>query len=536
MHLILADLVMYWYIFLYYSGFTVDYFLRELFMKYARKLFFYLIAILVLSLQYNSAYSSSATYMNGRLKITALDIGSEYLQVEFRQSDAMNWFILDGQTPTYEPSPSDISTLSPDGRTINVPSIILEGINFSAEFQVIVQAPYPKILLRNLEPVGNDLGFFDFNEVLDFRGEIGPQGPQGPQGETGPQGATGPQGPQGETGPQGATGPQGPQGETGPQGATGPQGLQGETGPQGATGPQGPQGETGLQGPAGADTPASHSDNDLDNTSVGIYALVSNTTGTNNTALGDSALRPNTTGAHNTSSGALSLVSNKTGSNNSAYGSRALRNNGVGNDNTASGYGALLNNTDGVGNTAHGFQALRSNTTGSHNTAIGWKADVSSNNLSNATAIGFDAGVDASNKVRIGNAAVSVIEGQVAFTSTSDIRLKEQIKPITDGLDFINDLNPVRYHRIGNVNDDMEMGLLAQDVAATLEKHGFGNSGMVHQSTQDTYMSLRYNDLFAPMIRAIQELDNQNSMLKQELDRLRLVIENPLAARQLLRK
>ena len=97
----------------------------------------------------------------------------------------MNWFILDSQTPIFEPSTSDISTLSSDGRTINVPSLILEGITFSAEFTVIGQAPNPKLLLRNLEPVGNDLGFFDFNEVLDFRGEIGPQGPQG---ETGPQG------------------------------------------------------------------------------------------------------------------------------------------------------------------------------------------------------------------------------------------------------------------------------------------------------------------------------------------------------------
>ena len=58
------------------------------------------------------------------------------------------------------------------------------------------------------------------------------------------------------------------------------------------------------------------------------------------------------------------------------------------------------------------------------------------------------------------------------------------------------------------------MGLLAQEVEATLEKHGLGNSGMVHQPTEDSYMSLRYNDLLAPMIKAIQELDAQH---KQEV-------------------
>ena len=489
--------VFYSYIFLIPSSLFNYYFLRESFMKYTRKLFIYLITIFGLLFQYNPAFSSSATYTNGRLKITALDIGSEYLQVEFRQLDAMNWFILDGQTPTYEPSPSDISTLSPDGRTINVPSITLEGINFSAEFTVIGQAPSPKLLLRNLEPVGNDLGFFDFNEVLDFRGAIGPQG------------------------------------------ATGPQGLQGATGLQGAV---------GSQGPAGADTPASHTDID-NNTSVGNLALASdnlfgyansafgsrsmenNDTGDENSAFGSSSLYSNYDGSYNSAFGSTSLYNNDRGSQNSAFGSSSLYSNYDGSYNSAFGSISLYRNDLGSYNSAFGFYSLRNNTIGDYNTAIGYKADVSGGLLNNATAIGANALVDASNKVRIGNTTVSVIEGQVAFTSSSDIRLKEQIKPITDGLDFINDLNPVSYHRIGNVNDDMEMGLLAQDVAATLENHGFGDSGMVHQSTQDAYMSLRYNDLLAPMIRAIQELDIQNSMLKQELDRLRLVIENPLAAR-----
>ena len=170
MHQIWADLIIFLYIFLYY-GPLVDRFLRELFMKYTKKLFIYLITILGLSLSYNPAYSSSATYTNGRLTITALDIGGEYLQVELRQLNAMNWFILDSQTPIFEPSTSDISTLSSDGRTINVPSLILEGITFSAEFTVIGQASNPKLLLGNLVPVGKDLGFIDFNEVLDFRGE-----------------------------------------------------------------------------------------------------------------------------------------------------------------------------------------------------------------------------------------------------------------------------------------------------------------------------------------------------------------------------
>jgi len=140
---------------------------------------------------------------------------------------------------------------------------------------------------------------------------------------------------------------------------------------------------------------------------------------------------------------------------------------------------------------------------------------VAADNLENATAIGSGAEVDANNKVRIGNASVTVIQGQVPFTSSSDARLKDSITPVSDGLALINDLNPVSYHRTNNPESDIEMGLLAQEVEATLEKHGLGNSGMVHQPTEDAYMSLRYNDLLAPMIKAIQELDDA-SMAKDE--------------------
>jgi hypothetical protein len=51
------------------------------------------------------------------------------------------------------------------------------------------------------------------------------------------------------------------------------------------------------------------------------------------------------------------------------------------------------------------------NTTGSDNTALGFHADVPyPSNLSNATAIGAYAVVDASNKIRLGNTAVTVVE------------------------------------------------------------------------------------------------------------------------------
>jgi hypothetical protein len=78
-------------------------------------------------------------------------------------------------------------------------------------------------------------------------------------------------------------------------------------------------------------------------------------------------------------------------------------------DNTSLGTGALFSNTTGEDNSASGLNALFNNTTGTDNTAIGAGADVSGGDLTNATAIGAAARVDASDKIRLGNGAVTVI-------------------------------------------------------------------------------------------------------------------------------
>ena len=57
--------------------------------------------------------------------------------------------------------------------------------------------------------------------------------------------------------------------------------------------------------------------------------------------------------------------------NNTSLGIGALQSNSTGNFNTASGFVALFSNTTGSFNTASGVNALRSNTTGFNNTASG---------------------------------------------------------------------------------------------------------------------------------------------------------------------
>ena len=112
------------------------------------------------------------------------------------------------------------------------------------------------------------------------------------------------------------------------------------------------------------------------------------------------------------------------------------------------------------------------------------------------------------------------------FVNSSDARLKEAVSSVGVGLGLINDLNPVRYHRINNPESDIEMGLMAQEVEATLAKHGLGNSGMVVQPDGKGYLYLRYNDLLAPMIKAIQELDDASEAKDEQIASLQQKLES----------
>ena len=274
-----------------------------------------------------------------------------------------------------------------------------------------------------------------------------------------------------------------------------------------------------------------------DNTAIGYMALFNNKTGNFNTGTGSKALFSNTVGIKNTASGAQALASNN-GTQNTASGHEALKANVAGNLNTAVGAGSLVSNVDGSSNVAVGLyagfyskgsentyvgtRAGDSVVTGSKNTAIGYGTGFGSTDLVNATAIGWNATVQADNTVRLGNAQVTAVRTSGEFFSSgisisSDARLKEDVASIATGLALVNDLNPVSYHRINSSSDDIEMGLLAQEVEETLAVHGLRNSGMVQQASEDAYRTVRYNDLLAPMIRAIQELDDAAEAKDQQI-------------------
>ena len=263
------------------------------------------------------------------------------------------------------------------------------------------------------------------------------------------------------------------------------------------------------------------------NTGVGVRALFSNTTGYWNTANGYHALYSNTAGNYNTANGVGALYSNTTGFDNTANGYGALLFNTTGSNNTANGVGALYSNTTGNYNTANGYGALLFNNSGNYNTALGYSAGSNITSGSNNIAIGYNAQVPtatASNQIRLGNTSITYAGIQVAWTVTSDRRYKDNIQPLNLGLGFISKLNPVSYYRKADEKQRTEYGLIAQEVEQVLKECGVEKPGMLTITDEGMY-ELRYNDLLAPMIKAIQELKEKNEKLTSRLNELEMIVK-----------
>ena len=266
------------------------------------------------------------------------------------------------------------------------------------------------------------------------------------------------------------------------------------------------------------------------NSAIGNDALNKNTTGIQNNAMGNTALYSNTTGSFNTAVGDGALYSNTTGSNLTAIGNDTLTLNTTGGSNSALGDSALQNNTTGTQNTAVGTNALFLNITGSDLTAIGYNADIdlSGNTYTNSTAIGNGATIRGDNTIYLGNTSVTSLQCQVtSITGYSDIKLKTNLKKLDAGLDFINELNPVRFDWINRKENKEDIGFIAQDLLKAQESTGITIPKLVDTSDPD-YLMAAYGTLIPVLVKAIQDLkkdidDKQNTTdkiiqeLKQEI-------------------
>ena len=299
------------------------------------------------------------------------------------------------------------------------------------------------------------------------------------------------------------------------------------------------------------------------NVGIGTNALTTLQSGDGNVAVGYGAAATVRTVSNTTAVGyqALNLV---TGNYNTAVGYSALSIAAAAGQNTAVGYnaGSSFTASSAGGNpgnhTLVGYLSGSAITTGYNNTFIGSAAGyaVTTQNAStalgsaamlntaatNSTCIGANTDVTGNNQVQLGDASTTTyVYGTVQ--NRSDIRDKADIRDTQLGLGFINALRPVDYRwdmredykpappndlddkaamdawretaKLSNLTHDgskkrsrYHHGLIAQEVKAVLDAQNIDFGGYQDHSVKggDAVLSIGYDELIAPLIKAVQEL------------------------------
>ena len=178
---------------------------------------------------------------------------------------------------------------------------------------------------------------------------------------------------------------------------------------------------------------------------------------------------------------------------------------------------------------------------GDSNTCIGHNVDTSGTDQSNA--IGLGQGITAAgNDFSFGKASNVVtndFDTDADWSRSSDLRLKRNIQDSTLGLDFINDLRPIKfqwkpsnevpkemkseYHEENQKNLDITShGFIAQEVKEAIDKHGDNTFGGWHLDKVDNETQRVKKNMFVmPLIKAVQELSAQVTTLKDEINNLK---------------
>jgi len=263
---------------------------------------------------------------------------------------------------------------------------------------------------------------------------------------------------------------------------------------------------------------------DTTKTALGINAGDSVTTGSQNTFIGYDA------GTDLTSGSACTIVGYQAGDSISS-----------GSWNTLIGHSSGNAVTTGIGNTTLGYNTLRNVTTGSTNVAIGDSAFLTGN-YSNSSCLGYDSAVTGTNQVQLGNSGTTTY-AYGAVQDRSDARDKADIQDTDLGLNFILALQPRQFRwdyredyrpakpgpeatkeewaayseacKLENLTHDgthkrnrLHQGLIAQEVKITMDAMGVDFGGYQDHKVnggQDV-LSLGYEEMIAPLIKAIQEL------------------------------
>jgi hypothetical protein len=267
-----------------------------------------------------------------------------------------------------------------------------------------------------------------------------------------------------------------------------------------------------------------------DNTAVGRTTLPLATGGAN-TAIGAYSLQLITTGDQNAAlglgSGGGSVTSSKSvfvGVNSGGFTQGGVENTVVGFE---SGYGQNpfgASTGMGDGNTCIGAKSGHQLTGGTYNTFIGWQAGYGETTGTNNICLGrssSSASLTASNSITLGNQFNTVLRCAVqVITGLSDARDKKDVAPIELGLEFVKELNPVKFvwddRNEDGKHDVADSGFIAQDLKALEDKYEAADVLKLVYDENPEKLEASYGRLIPVLVQAIKDLAAEVEALKNK--------------------
>jgi hypothetical protein len=121
--------------------------------------------------------------------------------------------------------------------------------------------------------------------------------------------------------------------------------------------------------------------------------------------------------------------------------------------------------------------------------------------------------LDGTARMSISNAGALITTGDItAFGSVSDIRLKENIEPITSALDKVSQIGGYTFNY--KKNPDVRMtGVIAQEVEKVLPEVIYTTTGI--SGDEEEHLAVRYENMIGLLIEAIKELKTEVDDLKK---------------------
>ena len=272
------------------------------------------------------------------------------------------------------------------------------------------------------------------------------------------------------------------------------------------------------------------------NVGIGFDALLTGN-GNGNVAIGRAAL-DSATGSDNIGIG-VTAASNTSGSNNICIGSGAAANmTALSSENVIIGRAAGNGSVSGAKNAviigdvaclsnvpsnsvAIGASAMGS-TSGADNTAVGQGAGTGIGTGTNNTCLGHNADPSTSgvsNEITLGDSSIATLRcNQTSISALSDARDKKDVEDVNVGLDFINDLRPVKFvwdTRDGAKKDIKEVGFIAQELDEVQQKHGIEDSLQLVLKNNPDKLEAAPGKLIPILVQAIKDLKKEIDELKK---------------------